>query len=89
VYATLATVDGQVEPSVTNIGRRPTFGDAKGDIVETHLLAMERDLYGARLRLAFLRRLREERAFADADALREQVAADIRQARRLFDRISL
>jgi len=89
VYATLATVDGQAVPSVTNIGQRPTFGDAGRDVVEAHLLDVQRDLYGERLRLAFLQRMRDERPFADVDALREQIEADIRHARRLFDRISL
>jgi len=89
VYATLATVDGQAMAAVTNIGRRPTFGETDRDIVETHLLDTTRELYGKPLRLAFLQRLRDERPFADVDALREQIDADIRQARRLFDRISL
>jgi len=89
VYATLATVDGQATASVTNIGRRPTFGESDRDVVETHLLDTTRDLYGTPLRLAFLQRLRDERPFADVDALREQIDADIRHARRLFDRISL
>ena len=89
VYATLATVDGQSVPSVTNIGRRPTFGGQDADIVEAHLLDTTRDLYGVSLRLAFLQRLRDERPFPDVAALREQIEADVRQARRLFDRISL
>ena len=89
VYATLATVDGQAMSSVTNIGRRPTFGETDRDIVEAHLLDTTRDLYGVSLRLAFLQRLRDERPFPDVDALREQIEADVRQARRLFDRISL
>ena len=89
VYATLATVDGQAMSSVTNIGRRPTFGETDRDIVEAHLLDTTRDLYGVSLRLAFLQRLRDERPFPDVAALREQIEADVRQARRLFDRISL
>lgn len=89
VYATLATDDGTTLPSVTNVGVRPTFGGGDRDVVETHLLDVERDLYGRRLRVAFLQRIRDERPFPDVDALKEQIAADIRHARRLFDRISL
>jgi riboflavin kinase/FMN adenylyltransferase len=89
VYATLATDDGTTMPSVTNVGVRPTFGGGEREVVETHLLDVERELYGRRLRIAFLQRIRDERAFPDVDALTEQIAADIRQARRLFDRISL
>jgi len=89
VYATLAIVGGVTKPSVTNIGVRPTFDTAGGESVETHILGDDRDLYGERLRLAFVQRLRDERPFPDADALREQIEADCRQAGRLFRRISL
>jgi riboflavin kinase/FMN adenylyltransferase len=89
VYATLALVDGVVSPSVTNIGIRPTFGDVDRPVIETHLLDLDRELYGARLRLSFVQRLRDERAFADVDALRAQIDADRRSAQRLFRRISL
>ena len=89
VYATLATIDGRVYPSITNIGLRPTFGDVDHPVVETHLLDVDRDLYGASLRLSFVQRLRDERSFPDVDALRAQIDADRRAAHRLFCRISL
>jgi riboflavin kinase/FMN adenylyltransferase len=57
--------------------------------VETHLLDVDRDLYGARVRLSFVQRLRDERAFPDVDALRAQIDADCRAAKRLFGQISL
>ena len=90
VYATSVQVAGEEanHPSVTNIGSRPTFG-GNGTTVETHILDFSRDLYGARIRLFFLQRLRDERAFADVDALRAQIDADIRHARRLFASLSL
>ncbi|MBL8136166.1 MAG: riboflavin kinase, partial [Acidobacteria bacterium] len=47
------------------------------------------DVYGARLSLSFIQRLRDERKFPDVDALREQIAADVRRAGRLFDNISV
>ena len=89
VYATTASIGGIEHPSVTNIGVRPTFGGSGGLRVETHLLDGARELYGTRLRLSFVQRLRDERAFADVDALRTQIDADCRAARRLFGRISL
>lgn len=89
VYATTAAINGVAHPSVTNVGLRPTFGDVDRIQVETHLLDIDRDLYGARIRLSFVQRLRDERAFPDVDALREQIDADCRSARRLFGHISL
>jgi riboflavin kinase / FMN adenylyltransferase len=89
VYATLASVSGVAYPSVTNICVRPTFGGDDCVHVETHLLGQSRDLYGSRVRLSFVQRLRDERAFPDADALKAQIEADCRAAERLFGRISL
>jgi riboflavin kinase/FMN adenylyltransferase len=89
VYATTVTIDEVVHPSITNIGMRPTFADADRPVIETHLFDVSRDLYGASLRLSFVQRLRDERAFPDVDALRAQIEADCRSARRLFGRISL
>ncbi len=76
-------------PSITNVGLRPTFGDVDRLMVETHVFDLDRDLYGQTLRLSFVQRLRDERAFPDVDALRAQIEADCRSARRLFGRISL
>jgi riboflavin kinase / FMN adenylyltransferase len=89
VYATTATIDGVVYPGVTNIGMRPTFGDIPRAAVETHVLGLSRDLYGMRVRLGFIQRLRDERRFPDVDALKAQMDADVRRARRLFDRLSV
>jgi riboflavin kinase/FMN adenylyltransferase len=89
VYATFVTLDGAVRPSVTNIGMRPTFGDVEAPVIEVHVFDYDRDLYRRELRLAFVQRLRDERAFPDVDALRAQIDADCRSARRLFSRISL
>ena len=58
-------------------------------MVETHIFDVDRDLYDAGVRLSFVQRLRDERAFPDVDALRAQIDADCRSARRLFGRISL
>ena len=89
VYATFSAVDGIVRPSVTNVGVRPTFDGPPTTSVETHVLSFSGDLYGQRLELAFVQRLRDERRFPDIDALREQIAADVRRAGRLFDKLSV
>jgi len=89
VYATTTHVDGVVRASVTNIGVRPTVDQSGRTVIETHILDFTRDLYGAPLRLGFVQRLRDERRFDSLDALREQIAADVRGARVLFGRLSL
>jgi riboflavin kinase/FMN adenylyltransferase len=89
VYATTATIDAVVHPSITNVGLRPTFGDVDRLTIETHVFGLDRDIYDRAVRLSFVQRLRDERAFPDVDALRAQIEADVRSARRLFGRISL
>jgi riboflavin kinase/FMN adenylyltransferase len=89
VYATTVTIDGVVHPGVTNIGLRPTFNDATRTTIEVHVLGLSRDLYGQPVRLGFVQRLRDERRFPDVDALKAQIDADVRRARRLFDRLSV
>jgi riboflavin kinase/FMN adenylyltransferase len=89
VYATTATIDGIVHSSITNIGMRPTFGDVDRPVIETHIFDLDRDLYDRQIRLSYVQRLRDERPFPDVDALRTQIEADCRSARRLFGRISL
>ena len=53
---------GEPAPAVVNVGRRPTFGGGE-TTVEAHVLDFDGDLYGRRVRLAFLARLRDERRF--------------------------
>lgn len=89
VYATTASLDGIVYPSVTNIGVRPTVDDSGRISIETHIFNLDRDLYGAPVRVGFVQRLRDERAFESLDALKAQIQADCDRARTLFERLSL
>jgi len=71
------------------VGVRPTV-DRSGQVaVETHVFDIDRDLYGAAVRVGFVQRLRDERAFDSLDLLKAQIADDCGQARVLFGRLSL
>ena len=89
VYATTVRLDGVIYPSITNVGVRPTFDEEPRTVIETHLLDVERDLYGRTLRLGFVQRLRDERRFESVDLLKAQVGADVQKARTLFEQMSL
>ncbi|MFI5177067.1 MAG: bifunctional riboflavin kinase/FAD synthetase [Vicinamibacterales bacterium] len=88
IYATIAIVDGVHHRSVTSVGVRPTIGDGRVT-VETFLLEGSPDLYGARLRLAFVQWLREERKFDGLEPLRVQMADDCAKAAALFRQIAV
>ena len=81
VYVTAVTVDGKQYPAVTNIGCNPTVVTAGAITCESYLLAGGGDLYDKSLAVSFLHHLRGECRFADATALRAQIAADVTSAR--------
>lgn len=83
VYAVQARVGDQSLRGVANIGFNPTFGNQSRS-VETHFLDFSGDLYGRRLELSFLSRLRGEQKFPDVTALLAQIRSDIETARRYF-----
>jgi riboflavin kinase/FMN adenylyltransferase len=78
IYATFTQVDGKQFPSATNIGIRPTFGQGK-EMVETHLLNYQGDLYGKEIRVEFVQKLRDEQRFPSAEELKIQMGKDIQE----------
>jgi len=85
VYLTWAKVLGRSYPSLTNIGRRPTFGDGRFQ-VEAHILDFNGKLYRRRISLCFLRKLRGEKKYASREDLIRQIQRDIATARTFFEK---
>ncbi len=83
VYAARAAWDQGRAGAVVNVGSRPTFGEGEY-WVEAYLLDFAGDLYDAVLTLHFEERIRPERKFPDVEALRSEVARDVRTAARLL-----
>jgi riboflavin kinase/FMN adenylyltransferase len=82
VYACWVKAGGERIAAVTNIGLRPTFETENvSPTIESHLLDVELDLYDREITLVFVERLRDERRFGSADALRDQIRRDIVRAR--------
>lgn len=81
VYAAGVTVGPWTFRAAVNIGTRPTVDDRGITVIEAHLLDHSDDLYGRRIRVEFLRRLRDERRFESLDALTEQLARDVAAVR--------
>jgi riboflavin kinase/FMN adenylyltransferase len=83
VYAVKVKWRDEYYDGVINIGCRPTF-TASAPTLEIHLLDFQGDLYGERLRIYFVDRLRDELQFPSVEALKEAVAADVARARILL-----
>ena len=87
VYVVRAcTEDNIPRLGVANIGYSPTFDDHQFTI-EVHIVDFEGDLYGKKLRVDFLKRLRSEMKFSGLDALMEQISQDVEEARAVFARM--
>jgi riboflavin kinase/FMN adenylyltransferase len=78
--------DGREWPSVTNVGYRPTFDDGRELSIETFLLAPLAGETPRRIRVEFLWRVRDERQFPDAQALKQQILRDAGVAQAYFRR---
>jgi riboflavin kinase/FMN adenylyltransferase len=88
IYATMAVFGEISHRAVTSIGVRPTIGDGPLTI-ETHVLDGRYDLYGKRMRLAFVKWLRAELKFEGLEPLRTQIAKDCADAETLFGEMAL
>jgi len=86
VYVTGTLIDGQWRRSVTNVGLRPTFGEATEPSIETYVMNWDGDLYGDVIRVRFLYRLRDERKFGSIDELKRQIETDVTRADSYFER---
>jgi len=84
VYITITQVGGEWLRSITNIGHRPTVVHEPEVTVETHVMDFDRELYGEKIRVRFLHRLRGEMKFESIDALRRQIDRDYARAFRYF-----
>jgi len=89
IYAATAACESLEDdlPAAVSIGVRPTFGGGEL-LVEAHLIGFEGDLYGRRLRLEFLERLRDEERFESAEDLVEQMRKDVAQAQAVAATVS-
>lgn len=74
--------DGTRWVAAINVGTNPTFVEGRNVRVEAHLLDCDEDLYGQRLRLGFVARLRDEERFPSREALVAQIRSDVEATRK-------
>lgn len=76
----------RIVQGVASLGVRPTVKINAAPVLEVYLLDFAGDLYGKRLRVDFLHKFRDEKKFADLDAMTRQIAKDVADARLFFAR---
>jgi riboflavin kinase/FMN adenylyltransferase len=84
VFAVRAVLGDRVLPGVANLGFKPTVSADLLPSLEVHLLDFSGDIYGRHLQVQFLHKLRDEMKFSGLDALKQQIALDLQQARRFL-----
>lgn len=84
VYATLVQTAHGVLSAVTNVGTKPTVKTDDVPNVETYILDYDGNLYGSNIRVWFVEKIRDEKKFANIDALQAQIAQDSERARELL-----
>lgn len=83
VYITKTVIDTIEYFSVTNIGKNPTFNQNEYTI-ETHILDFDKDIYGKKISIKFLKYLREEIKFKTIDELVDAIKMDIKYVEDYF-----
>jgi len=83
IYATVFHLGQRTRPSVSSIGFNPTFGPGPRT-VESYILDFDDNIYGAAVRLSFIKRIRAERKFSSVAELVAQIGADVQSAEEIF-----
>lgn len=83
VYSSRVIVGGKDYVAMTNIGVRPSVDGTKR-LLETHLFGFRGLLYGLRLRVELLEKIRDEQKFSSVEELRKQIEKDSNQIKELM-----
>ncbi|MGD9592073.1 MAG: riboflavin kinase, partial [Candidatus Berkiella sp.] len=83
VFATKVTVNNKQYQGVANSGTRPTVDGLK-HVSEVHILNFEGDLYGKKITVEFLHKLRDEQRFDNIEKLKQQINVDVQNAKAFF-----
>ena len=85
IYATLVEIDGPYFPSVTYIGKRPTFEDGER-LLEVHIFDQMLNLYGKDISVSFIQQVRGDMTFESVENLLKQMDQDGAQARKILEK---
>lgn len=80
VYIVKVSVANKVAYGVMNIGLRPTFADTLSVVIEAHLFDFNMDVYGKRIKVELLKRIRDEKKFNNKEELIYQIGKDKKAA---------
>lgn len=73
--------DKKFFPGVANFGVRPTFEETKKPVLEIHLFNFKKNIYGKKIEVFFVKRLRNEKKFGSEQDLKKQIQKDVKAAK--------
>lgn len=77
VYKVKVEYNGTTHDGIANYGLRPTVSDGEKSTLEVHILNFDHDIYGERIKVTFLKKIRDEKKFNSLEELKEQIKKDI------------
>jgi riboflavin kinase/FMN adenylyltransferase len=81
VYFVRVTLEDSYYFGVANIGLRPTFNNTKIPITEVFIFNFNQDIYGKKISVEFIKRIRDEKKFETKEILEEQIKQDVSKAK--------
>jgi riboflavin kinase/FMN adenylyltransferase len=76
VYKVNVEYNGQTFTGIANYGLRPTLANTEKCILEVHILDFDKEIYGEKIKVTFLKKIRDEKKFNSLDELKEQIEKD-------------
>lgn len=81
VYKVSVEHDGKTYDGVANYGLRPTISKNEKSVLEVHILNFDKDIYGEKIKVNFLKKIREEKRFESLEELKQQIQQDVKSAK--------
>lgn len=78
VYKVKVEYGGNIYDGVANYGLRPTVSEDKKPTLEVHILNFDKDIYGEKIKVNFLKKIRDEKKFNSLDELKAQIQKDVK-----------
>ena len=86
VFAVLLRVRGNVYRGAANVGIRPTVGDLVKPILEVHLLNFNKNIYGEKVSVEFMHKVRDEKKFSNIESLVRNIEKDVKTVEKWFEK---
>lgn len=77
VYTVQIQYRGQIYDGIANYGLRPTISDNSKPVLEVHILNFDEDIYGEKIKVNFIKKIRDEKKFNSLDELKSQIQKDV------------